>query len=252
MKVLSIVSGKGGVGKTTSAIALAAAFGSTHRTMLVDLDPSASASRAVGLDPESLGSQATVIGLLNSSIPAVPARVPEGFRVLAGSPFADPRDKELQANIHRIRLITDIDLTIIDTPPGFGVLSRAAVSVADALLTPIELEPMATETLEQIRGMLAALGAEERWLGILPTKVGGRFALTALQQREVESGGHHVFSGIPRTITVPEARLAARSILGYSPRSVAARAYIEAAEEILKQLHTNSLMLENTNVGESV
>jgi cellulose biosynthesis protein BcsQ len=73
-----------------------------------------------------------------------------------------------------------------------------------------------------------------------------------LQQREVESGGHHVFSGIPRTITVPEARLAARSILGYSPRSVAARAYIEAAEEILKQLHTNSLMLENTNVGESV
>lgn len=252
MKVLSIVSGKGGVGKTTSAIALAAAFALTHRTMLVDLDPSASASRAVGLDPESLSPQATIIGLLDHSTPAIPARVPEGFRVLAGSSFADPRDKELQVNIQRIRLITEIDLTIIDTPPGFGVLSRAAVSVADALLTPIELEPMATETLEQIRGMLSALGAEERWLGILPTKVGGRFALTALQQREVESGGHHVFSGIPRTIVVPEARLAARTILGYAPRSAAARAYAEVANKILAQLHTNKFMQKTISIGEPV
>jgi chromosome partitioning protein len=246
MIVLSIVSGKGGVGKTTSAIALAAAFASTHRTMLIDLDPSASASRAVGLDPESLASQATVIGLLDHALSALPARVPEGFRVLAGSPFAEPRAEELQANIKRVRAIADIDLTIIDTPPGFGVLSRAAVSVADALLTPIELEPMATETLEQIRGMLAALGAERRWLGILPTKVGGRFALTALQRREVESGGHHIFPAIPRTIAVPEARLAARTILGYSPRSSAARAYTEASKEILTQLHTKQRMEKNT------
>jgi chromosome partitioning protein len=249
MKILSIVSGKGGVGKTTTAIALAAAFASAHRTMLVDLDPSASASRAVGLDPEALASQATVIGLLER--PA-PARVPEGFRVLAGSPFAEPRAEDIQAHIGRIRTIPEIDLVIIDTPPGFGILSRAAVLIADALLTPIELEPMAVETLEHIRGMLSALGAEDRWLGVLPTKVGNRFALTALQQREIEAGGHRIFPGIPRTIAVPEARIAARSILGYSPRSSAARAYIEASAEILTYLHTNAVTQKHTNAGAPV
>ena len=249
MKILSIVSGKGGVGKTTTAIALAAVFAPAHRTMLVDLDPSASASRAVGLDPEALAPQATVIGLLDRP---TPARVPEGFRVLAGSPFAEPRAEELQAHMGSIRSVPDIDLVIIDTPPGFGVLSRAAVSVADALLTPIELEPMAVETLEHIRGMLSALGAEDRWLGVLPTKVGKHFALTALQQREVEAGGHRVFPGIPRAIAVPEARIAARSILGYSPRSAAARAYVEAAAEIFACLHTNILTNQDTNIGASV
>ena len=91
-----------------------------------------------------------------------------------------------------------------------------------------------------------------RWLGILPTKVGGRFALTALQQREIESGGHHVFPGIPRTIAVPEARLAARTILGYSPRSAAARAYAEVAKKILAQLHTNKFMQMTTSIGDPV
>lgn len=236
MKIISIVSGKGGVGKTTTAVALAAAFAPNGRTLLVDLDPSASASRAVGLDPEALAPQATVMGLLDQ---AAPARVPEGFRVLAGSPYAEPRAREIHDHIDRLRSL-DVDFTVIDTPPGFGMLSRAAVSVADAILTPIELEPMATETIEQVRGLLAALKAEDRWLGILPTKVAPRLALSTLQLRDLESSGHTIFSAVPRAIAVAEARIAAWSILSYSPKSAAAQAYVDVCKRILTQVRTNA------------
>jgi len=236
MKIVSIVSGKGGVGKTTTAVALAAAFTQSGRTLLVDLDPSASASRAVGLDPEALAPQATVMGLLDQP---VPARVPEGFRVLAGSPYAEPRARELHDQIGKLRSL-DVDLVVIDTPPGFGMLSRAAVSIADAILTPIELEPMSTETLEQVRGLLAALGAEDRWLGILPTKVAPRLALSTLQLCDLEAAGHTMYPVIPRAIAVAEARIAARSILSYSPKSAAAQAYLNVSKRILAQMHTNA------------
>jgi chromosome partitioning protein len=243
--IVAVVSGKGGVGKTTTAIALAAVAAAQGRsTLLVDLDPSASASRAAGIDPTALRVSATVLGLLADE-PLTPARVPEGYVVLSGSPLAEPHSAEIRGAIRRLRELA-VDLAIVDTPPGFGALAQAAVLVADAILTPIELEPMAVETIEQVRGLLQALGAADRWLGVVPTKVSPRLALTQLEMREVEGAGATVFSAIPRAIAVAEARLAARSIVGYSPNSAAARAYVELAGKVLQanntitQLHTSA------------
>ena len=235
MWVLSIVSGKGGVGKTTTAIALAAGLAKAgHAVTFIDLDPSGSGTKAAGIDPHVLRPSATIIGLLGTD-PLTPARGGEGFAVLGSAPQAENRATEIRSSIVRLSELPG-EILVIDTPPGYGALPQAAVMVADAILTPIELEPMAVETLENVFGLLDALDARSLLLGILPTKVSPRLALSALQLRALESYGVPILDGIPRAIGVAEARVAARSVLGYAPKTKAAQAYRGVVNTVLTYL----------------
>ena len=231
MYTIAVMSGKGGVAKTTTAVAIAAGCAAAGlRTVLVDFDPSGSATRAAGIDPLALRPSATVLGLLDD-VPLTPAQAGEGFGVLSGAPKAEGLAAEIRAAVGRLAELR-ADLIVIDTPPGFGALPQSAVKVADAILTPIELEPMSVETLAAVDGLLGALGARSNWLGILPTKVSPRLALSQLQLKTLEEYGVRVFDGIPRSVGVAEARLAARSILSYAPKSASAKAYKKLCDEL--------------------
>lgn len=222
MFVLAIVSGKGGVGKTTTAVALAAALAPTRRTVLVDLDPTGGASYASGHDPSVLADRATAVGAM-TELP-MPARTPEGYGLLAGTPDLERRAALVRQAIERFRTL-QADVVIIDAPPGFGLLPQSAVVVADAILVPLLLEPLAIRTTEHILGLLEGLGASAKLLGILPTAVEKRRALVADQLQQIKGYETRVFEPIPRLVAVAESALAGRSILAYAPRSPASAAY---------------------------
>lgn len=241
MFVLAIVSGKGGVGKTTTAVALAAAFAPKRRTVLIDLDPTGGASYASGHDPSVLADRATAIGAM-TELP-MPARTPEGYGLLAGTPDLERRATLVRQEIERFRTLLQADVVVIDAPPGFGLLPQAAVLVADAVLVPLLLEPLAIRTTEHILGLFEGLGASAKLLGILPTGVEKRRALFGDQLLQIQGYGTRVFEPIPRLVAVAESALAGRSILAYAPRSPASSAYRALAETIT---------LERLNVLETV
>ena len=240
MFVLSIVSGKGGVGKTTTAVALAAALAPMRRTVLVDLDPTGGASYASGHDPGVLADRATTIGAMTE--PAMPARTPEGYGLLAGTPDLERRAGVVRQGIERFRTLQS-DVVIVDAPPGFGLLPQAAVVVADAVLVPLLLEPLAIRTTEHILGLLEGLGAGTKLLGILPTAVEKRRSLVADQLQQMRGYEARVFDPIPRLVAVAESALAGRSILAYAPQSPAAGAYRALA---------GTITLERLNALEAV
>ncbi len=161
----------------------------------------------------------------------MPARTPEGYGLLAGTPDLERRAAVVRQEVERLRAL-QADVVIIDAPPGFGLLPQSAVVVADAILVPLVLEPLAIRTTEHILGLLEGLGASAKLLGILPTAVEKRRALVADQLYQVQEYGARVFEPIPRLVVVAESALAGRSILTYAPRSPAATAYRALADVI--------------------
>lgn len=246
MKVLALVNQKGGVGKTTTAVNLAAYLANTRRRILVvDIDPQANASSGLGVrgaevgvydalrEPERLAEfiQQTEIKNLHV-LPATPDLAGAGVE-LTDEPDAL---KNLLAGLQKY------DLVLIDAPPSLGPLTINALVAADALIVPLQAEYYALEgiaglmdTIERVReGLNPALQV----LGIVITMFDGRTNLSVQIEENVRNHfGDLVFwSVIPRNVRLSEAPSHAKPINLYSPMSSGAGAYKRLSDEVMQRV----------------
>ena len=252
-KILAIANQKGGVGKTTTAVNVAAALaGAGYSILLIDFDPQANATSSLGVDPRQVASN--VYHLLAGEAQPQDVIVPTstaGVSLMPSGPDLAGAEVELVSMTRRESFLREalagvesrFDVTFIDCPPSLSLLTvNGLVAAQTGVLVPVQTEYLPLEGLSRLMETLEVVrlrfNRTLRVIGILMTMYDARTNLAAEVVQEVR--GHFpglVFQeAIPRSVRLSEAPSRGVSIFGHAPTSAGALSYALVAEELLHRL----------------
>lgn len=252
-RVICIANQKGGVGKTTTSVNLAAALAEVgRRVLIVDMDPQGNASSGLGVkryENQEGNSYHVLIGektikeaMQSTDLPTLKVVAANPDLVGAEIELVDMPNREYRLK-HELKQVQDLfDYVLIDCPPSLGLLTINALCAANTFLVPLQCEYYALEGLSQLlntAGLIKkSLNAELKIEGIVLTMFDKRNNLSHQVVTEIQSHfGEKVFKSIiPRNVRLSEAPSHGQTIFEYDKKSIGAKKYLELAKELDKRV----------------
>lgn len=250
-KVIAVANQKGGVGKTTTAVNLATSLAAVeHPTMIVDFDPQANSTSALGIDQRRVNGSAYEVLVGDTAIEEVTQQTEMPFLDVVPSHInlvgaeiemidSVERERVLSKALARVR--KKYDFVVIDCPPSLGLLTLNALTAADSVLIPVQCEYFALEGLGQLLNTIKLvrqhLNPDLSIEGVLLTMYDPRLRLSRQVESEVKRYfGDKVFKTIvQRNVRISEAPSFGKPVLLYDATSAGARNYISLAREVIER-----------------
>lgn len=250
-KIIAVANQKGGVGKTTSTVNLAACVGQLRKkVLLIDIDPQGNATSGVGINKRAV--EASSYDLLIGTAKAEDVILKTSFKNLSVIPSniqlagaeIELVDMEDRVNMLKKAIAAQkerFDYIFIDCPPSLGLITLNALTACDTLFIPIQCEYYALEGLSQlmatVRQIKRLYNPNIDLEGVLLTMYDGRLNLTAQVLSEVKKYyGEKVYkTTIPRNVRLSEAPSYGQPVFYYDKSSSGTRAYMELANEFMKR-----------------